>query len=158
MSGQEVFFDEFRDMVLELTAAGVEYLIVGGHAVAAHGVVRATLDIDIFVRSNPENASRVMQALRAWGAPVETHGISEADFSNPGTVYQLGLPPRRIDLLTKIDGVTFDEACEGKLVVRLGDVEFPVIGREALIRNKLASGRHKDLGDVEALGSKTTDG
>ena len=154
MPGQDVFFDEFRDMVLELTAAQVEYLVVGGHAVAAHGVVRATLDMDIFVRSSPENASRVMQALRAWGAPVETHGISEADFSTPGTVYQIGLPPRRIDLLTKIDGVTFDGACEGKLVVQLGDAEFPVIGREALIRNKLASGRHKDLGDVEALGGE----
>ena len=151
MSEQDLFFDEFRDMVRELTVAEVEYLVVGGHAVAAHGLVRAPLHIDIFVRSSPENAGRVMRALRAWGAPVETHGISEADFSNPGTVYQIGLPPRRIDLLTKIDGVTFDEACVGKLIVQLGDIEFPVIGREALIRNKLASGRHKDLGDVEAL-------
>lgn len=158
MSGPDVLFDEFRDMLLELKAAEVEFLIVGGHAVAAHGVVRATLDMDIFVRPSPENASRVMQGLRAWGAPVETHGVSEADFSTPGMVYQIGLPPRRIDLLTKIAGVTFDEACEGKLIVQLGDVEFPVIGREALIRNKLASGRHKDLGDVEALGGESTDG
>lgn len=138
-------------MLAALSAAGAEYLIVGGHAVAAHGVIRGTLDIDVFVRPDPKNAERVMQALRAWGAPVQTHGVSAADFSAPGTVYQIGLPPRRIDILTAIDGVSFEEALEGHIVVSIEGSSFPVIGREALLKNKRASGRHKDLGDVEAL-------
>jgi len=147
-------FDDFRDMLAEFAAAGVEHLVVGGHAVAAHGVVRATLDIDIFVRPSAENAECVIKALRAWGAPLQNHGVNASDFAKPGTVYQLGLPPRRIDILTAIDGVSFDEASHEKIFVASGNLEFPVIGRRALIANKRASGRHKDLGDVEALGGE----
>ncbi len=154
MVAEPELFDDFRDMLLELAAAGVEHLVVGGHAVAAHGVVRGTLDIDIFVRPSDENAKRVVTALRAWGAPLENHGVTAADFAKPGTVYQLGLPPRRIDILTAIDGVSLDEASEDTVTVSSGSLEFPVIGRRALIANKRASGRHKDLGDVEALGEE----
>lgn len=139
-------------MFAALGAAGVEYMIVGGHAVAAHGVVRGTLDIDFFVRPTSDNAQRLMTALRAWGAPVQAHGVSAEDFAKPGTVYQIGLPPRRIDILTAIDGVSFDEALEDHIVATAGVTTFPVIGRRALIKNKRASGRHKDLGDIEALG------
>lgn len=154
MMDEPELFDDFRDMLAELAAAGVEHLVVGGHAVAAHGVVRATLDINIFVRPSDENAKRVVAALRAWGAPLENHGVSTADFEKAGTVYQLGLPPRRIDILTAIDGVSFDEASQDMIAVTSGSLEFPVIGRQALIANKRASGRHKDLGDVEALGDE----
>lgn len=138
-------------MLAELAAAGAEHVVVGGHAVAAHGLVRATLDIDIFVRPSEANAARVVEALRAWGAPLANHGVSAADFSRPGCVYQLGLPPRRIDILTSIDGVSFDDAVRETVTVVSGSLEFPVIGRRALIANKRASGRHKDLSDVEAL-------
>ncbi len=102
MADEPQLFEDFRDMLAELAAAGA-------------GVVRATLDIDIFVRPSEENASRVVRALRAWGAPLESHGVSATDFGKPGTVYQLGLPPRRIDILTAIDGVSFDEASAAHL-------------------------------------------
>lgn len=154
MVAEPELFDDFRDMLLALSVAGVEHVVVGGYAVAAHGVVRGTLDIDIFVRPSVENSKRVVTALRAWGAPLENHGVSAADFEKPGTVYQLGLPPRRIDILTAIDGVSFEEASEETITVSSGSLEFPVIGRRALIANKRASGRHKDLGDVEALGEE----
>jgi hypothetical protein len=152
MTKDPYLFDEFADMIAEFNDAGVEYLIVGGHALSAHGVVRATLDIDILVRPSVENAERVMRALQVWGAPVDSHGVSVIDFVKPGTVYQIGLPPRRIDILTAIDGVSFDEASAQELVVTLGTLQFPVIGRGALIKNKRASGRLKDLADLAALG------
>ncbi len=151
MADQPKLYDDFADMLAALSTAQAEYLVVGGHAVAAHGVVRGTLDIDIFVRPSEENAQRVVSALRAWGAPIASHGVSAADFAKPDTVYQLGLPPRRIDILTSIDGVSFDEACEEQIEASVSGIVFPVIGRRALLANKRASGRHKDLGDVDAL-------
>lgn len=102
--------EDFADMLHCLGEAGVEFVIVGAHALAAHGIARATGDIDIFVKPSAENAERVLAALTAFGAPLDSHGIAPADFARPGLVYQIGLPPRRIDLLTEISGVSFDEA------------------------------------------------
>ena len=92
-------------MLLCLQRASVEFVLVGAHALAAHGIARATGDIDIFVRPSPDNAVRVVQALVDFGAPIAAHNIGTHDFTVPGTVYQIGLPPRRIDLLTEISGV-----------------------------------------------------
>lgn len=143
--------EDFRDMLEALARFDVDYLVVGAYALAAHGIVRATEDIDIVVRPTRENAARVIDAIRAFGAPVEAHGVTAADFESPETVYQIGLPPRRIDLLTSLSGVSFDEACEGAVVGDLGSVRPRFIGRLALIRNKRSAGRGKDLVDVELL-------
>lgn len=100
MSERPVFNADFADLIRAMTRAGVEFLIVGAHALAAHGVVRSTGDLDVLVRPTNKNAARVYAALRDFGAPVEAHGVQPTDFASPGTVYQLGLPPRRIDAST----------------------------------------------------------
>lgn len=143
--------DDFSDMIQALTTSGVDFLIVGAYALSAHGIVRATEHIDLLVRAGPDNAERVMKALSDFGAPIEMHGICQADFEKPGTVYQIGLPPRRIDILTSISGVTYDEAQRDCLLVRLAGQEVHVIGRQALLTNKRSTGRLKDLADAERL-------
>jgi hypothetical protein len=100
----------FRDLLVAFAEAGVEFVIVGAYAVAFHGAPRASGDIDVFVRPSPENATRVLSALARFGAPLEAAGLTAVDFTRPGTVYQIGLPPRRIDVMTEISGLTFDEA------------------------------------------------
>lgn len=143
--------EDFRDLLSALLAAGVDFVVVGAHALAVHGYVRATLDLDVFVRPSPDNASRVMTALADFGAPLAAHGVTAADFTRPGTVYQIGLPPCRIDLLTAIDGVKFDDAWQTRVERDVGRLEIPFLGREALLRNKRAAGRPKDLHDVDEL-------
>ena len=143
--------DDFVDLFDAFLAAGVEFLVVGSYALARHGYVRATLDLDVFVRPGPANAARVLDALTAFGAPLSAHGVTATDFERPGTVYQIGMPPLRIDILTEIAGVGFDEAWASRVDVRLGDRVVPVIGRSALVRNKRAAGRPKDLADVAEL-------
>jgi len=143
--------DDFRDFLDALNEAAVEYVVVGAYALAAHGIVRATGDIDIFVRPSEQNANRVINALMKFGAPLSLHGVEQSDFETPEVVYQLGLPPRRIDLLTTISGVSFDEAWASKDEIEVDGRSFYVLGREALLANKRASGRPKDLADVEAL-------
>jgi hypothetical protein len=143
--------DDYRDMLAALVGAGAEFLVVGAHALAAHGLPRATGDIDILVRPTPANAMRVMRALVDFGAPVEAHGVGTTDFEIEGTVYQLGVAPQRIDILTAITGVSFDEAWSSRVPVNVGGVSFHVLGRDALIRNKRAAGRAKDIVDAEAL-------
>jgi len=140
---------DFRDLFAELNAAAVEYLVVGAHALAAHGHVRATNTFDMWVRPTVDNADRVMEALGAFGAP--TSGLSAAAFAKPDIVFQIGVPPVRIDVLTIIDGVSFDEAWPRRVSTRYGDQAIFVISREDLIRNKTAAGRPQDLADVAAL-------
>jgi hypothetical protein len=113
---------------------------------------RATADIDVWVDCAPEHAARVWRALIDFGAPVEAPGISESDFCHRETVVQIGVPPRRIDVMSDLSGVEFAAAWPDRVVARVGDLDVPFIGRAALLRNKRASGRHKDLGDVQALG------
>lgn len=141
-------------MLLCLQRASVEFILVGAHALAAHGIARATGDIDILVRPSPDNAVRVVQALVDFGAPIAAHGVGTLDFTVPGTVYQLGLPPRRIDLLTEISGVPFDEAWSSRLEANVGGMRLAFLGKEALLKNKLAAGRDKDLVDARALARK----
>lgn len=145
--------EDFVDIASGFIDHGVEFLIVGAYALAAHGFPRTTGYIDIFVRPAPENAARVFRALADFGAPVAAHGVTQHDFEVEDKVYQLGLPPRRLDILTSISGVTFDEAAENAIEGNLGPVKVRFIGRAAMARNKLASGRPKDLVDAELLQS-----
>lgn len=145
------FNEDFADALAALLDAGAEFLVVGAHAMAVHGVPRATGDLDILVRASGANARKVLAALRAFGAPVDSHGVTEADLATRGTVYQIGLPPRRIDILTEISGVSFDDAWESRASIVVGARLIPVLGRDALARNKQAAGRDKDLADLRLL-------
>jgi len=143
--------EDFLDILRTLSAAGARFLIVGAHALAGHGVPRATGDLDIWVESSATNAPRVWQALVEFGAPAAALGIRETDFTTLGTVVQLGLPPRRIDLLTSITGVDFADAWNGRLEIPVAGMTVPVLGRAALLANKRALGRPQDLADLDAL-------
>jgi hypothetical protein len=105
----EDFNPDFRDVLGAFAAEAVEFVVVGAYALALHGVPRFTGDLDLFVRPTAENAARVWRALVRFGAPVQAAGVSEVDFATPGIVYQIGLPPSRIDVLTEISGLSFDE-------------------------------------------------
>lgn len=140
---------DFRDLLFEFTARNVEFLIVGAHALAAYGHVRATKDLDVWVRPSDVNGRRVLEALVAFGAPIED--LSLEDLTTPGTTFQIGVDPLRIDILTEIDGVSFDEAWENRSQTELFGQNAFVISKEDLIRNKKASGRLQDLADVERL-------
>lgn len=140
---------DFRDLFAALNDAGAEYIVVGAHALAAHGHVRATKDIDVLVRCEPVNAARVHQALHAFGAPLAQ--LSVGDLATPGIVFQIGVAPIRIDILTEISGVTFEEAWAARVPSRYADQPIAVLSREHLLQNKRASGRLQDLADVETL-------
>ena len=143
---------DFAEILQELSAADAEFLIVGAYAMAAHDQPRATGDIDIWIRPTPPNAERVWSALIRFGAPL--HELSVTDLSSPGVVFQMGLPPNRIDILTSISGLTFDEAWPNRMTVERGTLRYFVIGKEDLIRNKRAVGRPKDVVDADALESE----
>lgn len=138
-------------MLVALHDAGAEFLLVGGHAVAFHGHPRSTKDMDILIRPEPDNARRVYRSLAEFGVPLADFHVDARDFMAEGRGIQVGLPPFRIDILTSIDGLTFEEAIDGHDVFELEGRKIPVIGRHALIRNKRASGRPQDLADVHAL-------
>ncbi|MEM9409271.1 MAG: nucleotidyl transferase AbiEii/AbiGii toxin family protein [Acidobacteriota bacterium] len=152
-----VLHDDFRDLLQAFLEARVRFVMVGAHALAVHGVPRATGDLDLFVASTSENANRLVQALADFGAPLESHGITAAAFERAEVVYQLGLPPRRIDILTSIDGVEFEDAERTGLVVELDGLKLLVLGRQQLLANKVASGRVKDLADAELLRAQGED-
>lgn len=143
---------DFVDMLSGLSAEGVEFLVVGAHALAAHGRPRATGDLDIWVRPTEENAALVWKALAGFGAPMEQ--LEVADLATPEIVFQIGQPPFRIDLLTSIDGVTFEEAWPRRIRVEIAGVEVPVLGRGDLLTNKRAVGRPQDVVDVAWLESE----
>jgi hypothetical protein len=140
---------DFRDLLSEFNAHGVEYLVVGAYALAAHGRVRATGDLDVWVRPEAANAKRVIAALQAFGAPLGD--LTEADLSRPGTVFQIGVAPLRIDVLTAIDGVEFEEAWRSRMKTRFADQDVAVLSVEHLICNKRQAGRAQDLADLEWL-------
>jgi hypothetical protein len=142
---------DYRDMLSALSAAGVEYLLVGAFALAAHGLPRATGDIDVWVRPSPENALRVIKALQEFGAPA--FNLTIEDLSTLDLEFQIGVAPRRVDILTSIDGIDFDHAWPNRVIVELEGVVVPVISRADLITNKRASGRPKDRADLAWLES-----
>ncbi|MHB8838897.1 MAG: hypothetical protein ACYC7F_08095 [Gemmatimonadaceae bacterium] len=136
-------------MLEAFNGAGVDYLVVGAHAMAVHGLPRATGDFDLFVRCSAANAARVARALAVFGAPAH---LSEAEaFSTPDMVVQIGVEPSRVDIMTSISGVEFEEARAERVLHVQDGVAMPCIGRKHLLRNKLASGRKKDLADAEWL-------
>ncbi len=145
-------WNDQKDILRVFNAHGVEYLIVGGHAVSRHAEPRATKDLDVFIRNDARNAERVFQALAEYGAPLARLTID--DFrSHPEMTFQIGMDPIRVDLLQSIDGVAFEDAWERRVESTITTEAIPVhfISLEDLIANKLASRRTRDLADVEAL-------
>jgi hypothetical protein len=140
---------DYRDMLSAFCEHKVDFLLVGAYALAAHGLPRATGDLDLWVRPTPENAHRVWTALAAFGAPMRD--LSEADLSRGNLVFQIGVVPRRIDVLTAIDGVDFEAAWQGRIEANIEGLTIPILGRDDLIRNKKASGRPQDIADVSRL-------
>ncbi len=139
---------DFRDMLSALLDEGADFLLVGAYAMAVYGVPRATGDI-LWIRPSPENTARVIKALQRFGAPL--FDLSESDLQTPDTVFQIGLAPRRIDLLTSLDGVDFEEAWRERVETVIEGLVISVIGQRHLIRNKRAVGRPKDIADVAWL-------
>lgn len=142
---------DFQDLLIELADAGAEFVLVGGYAVAFHGHPRATKDLDVLVRRSKENARKVYRALAAFGAPLQALSVAEADFEAYGGVLQIGLPPRRIDILNQATGITFDEAIADGVAFVLEGRTVPVVGLKALLKNKRAAGRPQDMADVAFL-------
>ena len=147
--GDALMNQDFVDLLRAFAAADVRFLIVGAYALAHHGRPRATGDLDVWIDATPDNAVRVMRALAAFGAPLGD--VTSGDFSRPGVVFQIGVPPGRIDLLTQLSGVEFADAWPGREEGRFGDITVDFIGRDSFVRNKRATGRTKDLGDIEGL-------
>lgn len=142
----------FRDMLFALSDEKAEFLMIGAFALAAHGIPRATGDIDLFVRPTPENAQKVWQSLRRFGAPLS--GWTVEDFAEPRWIFAMGNEPNRIDLLTTIDGVDFDTAWKDHITTLVDGRPIPVIGLAALLVNKRAAGRPKDLVDAAWIEEK----
>ena len=141
---------DLKELLFAFNAHEVKYLVVGGYAVGMHAEPRATKDLDLLVRADRDNAERVYRALASYGAPLT--GTRPEDFyTDPGSVFQIGQPPLRIDILQQVDGVTFDECWPDHDEVSIDDVSVHVISAAHLIQNKLASGRLQDLADVQAL-------
>jgi hypothetical protein len=140
---------DLREFVECLNSNGVEYLVVGALAVSWHGYPRYSADIDFFISASPENAARVLRSIHQFG--FGSLGLTVDDFTAPARVIQLGQEPNRIDLMTSISGISFDEAWQTRVRGELDGIRVDFIGREALLRNKEASGRGKDRIDVEEL-------
>ena len=144
---------DFRDMLFALSDEGAEFLVVGAYAMAAHGFTRATADIDLWVRRSPENAQRVMRGLIRFRAPL--FDVTVEDLNAPDIVFQIGAPPRRIDILTSISGIEFDAAWDHRVELIVEGRAFFAIGKSDLVQNKKATGRHKDQIDVAWLESQS---
>ena len=140
---------DFRDLLATFNARNVEYLVVGGYAVAAHGYVRATKDLDVWVKPEPGNAAHVLEALQEFGAPL--HDLTVDDLARPGLIFQIGVPPVRIDIITRVAGLDFSAAWSDRIEARFGDLQVPVLSRRDLITNKRAVARLQDLADIEYL-------
>jgi hypothetical protein len=142
---------DFRDILSAFIEAKVEFLVVGGYAMAAHRLPRATKDLDLWVRPSEENAGRVLKALDAFGAP--RNGLTTSDLEAEGTIYQVGVPPNRVDVITVVDGVQFENAWQDRVEVDIDGLRIPVIGKLHLIANKRTVRRPQDLLDADLLES-----
>jgi hypothetical protein len=144
---------DFVEMLAALSEARAQFLVIGAHAVAVHGTPRATGDLGVWVRRTPENAERVWSALVAFGAPLDD--LTREDLASDDVVFQIGVAPDRIDILTGVGGVEFEEAWQRRIEVSLWGQLVPVIGRSDLILTKRAAGRPRDLADIADLESKS---
>ena len=140
---------DYKDMLCALRDADVDFILVGAFALAAHGFPRATLDIDLLVRPSSENARKICQALAAFGAPMSQ--ITTADFEKEDMVVQIGVAPRRIDFVTSISGVSYEDAARNAVEREIDGVALKILSAQDFVCNKLASGRPKDLADAELL-------
>jgi hypothetical protein len=143
---------DFRDLLVLFNAHGVDYVIVGAYALAYHGAPRYTGDMDIFVRPDLENAQRILSALVEFG--FGSLGLTVEDFTAPDKVIQIGVIPVRVDIVTSLTGVSWEEAHAGRVAGPYGDLEVYYLGKEQFILNKRAIGRKKDLADLEAIGEE----
>jgi hypothetical protein len=143
---------DFRELLALFNANQVEYMVIGGYALAFHGAPRFTGDLDVFVKPDPENARRIIESLDQFG--FKSVELSVDDFQAPDRVVQLGVPPVRVDILTAITGVSWAEAVAGRVEGKYGDIPVYYIGREQFAANKRATGRRRDLADLEALGEE----
>ncbi|MBM4062244.1 MAG: hypothetical protein FJ265_14275 [Planctomycetes bacterium] len=142
---------DFRDLFAAFTVHDVRFLIVGAYAVTFHTRPRFTKDLDVWVEPTGANAENVVRALAAFGAPLAEHSVAAADLARAGVVYQMGVPPNRIDVLTAVDGLDFASCWTRRVVAKYGDVLVAYLARQDLIVNKRAVGRPQDLEDVRAL-------
>jgi len=140
---------DYKDILESLLNEGADFILVGAYALAAHGFPRATMDIDIWVNPAPENAKKVYAALVKFGAPTDR--ISVQDLTQDDTIFQIGVAPRRIDILTRLSGVEFKEAWEDTIKVNIDGLVINILSATLLVKNKLATGRPKDIEDVENL-------
>ena len=140
---------DYKDMLQVLLDNGVKFLLVGAYAMGVHGYPRATGDIDIWIEPSAENSERVYRSMASFGAPL--HEIDEATFATPGIVFQIGVAPRRIDIITAISGVEFDDAYQQRQIVEIEDLSISILSLDDLIRNKRATGRDKDRLDADQL-------
>jgi len=149
MQDEPLLKKDFSDMIKIFLEEQVSFLLVGGISINLYGYVRATKDMDLWVEANKENALKVFKALAKFGAPMQ--GISVQDFEKEGMIFQIGIDPIRIDIITTITGVKFGEAIQNAKIMEIDGINIPTISIQDLIKNKKASGRHKDLADVEVL-------
>ena len=149
--GNALLNPDFRDILSAFIDARVEFLVVGGYAMAAHRLPRATKDLDLWVRPAEDNAKRVLSALDAFGAP--RHGLTATDLETEGTIYQVGVPPNRVDVITIVEGVSFEDAWRDRTKIEIDGLSIPVISRAHLILNKRTVGRPQDLLDADLLES-----
>jgi hypothetical protein len=138
-----------REFIELLNSHEVRYLVVGGYAVAYHGYPRTTGDIDFFIEVSPENASRLEQVMTAFG--FASLGLTAQDFLQKGVIVQLGYPPNRIDIITALSGVEFEDAWARRVSDVIDGVPATILDKQSLIDNKMRAGRHKDLNDVNRL-------
>ena len=143
--------EDYRDMLQALSDEKVRFILVGAYALAAHGYPRATMDIDIWVMPSPENADAVLRALHRFGAPL--HNLSKEDLQTDGTIFQIGVAPRRIDIITSASGLKFEPTYRDSIPITIEGIEVRIPSLDDLILNKKACGRTKDLADAEALES-----
>ncbi len=144
-----MFSQDFKELLTLLNDNDVEYLIVGGYAVALYGYPRFTGDLDVWIRNTPINVERLLKALEEFG--FSSLNLSPADFLTPNIVVQLGFPPNRIDILVSIDGVSFEDAVKNRNAVEIDGLSIPLISKQDLLTNKSSTGRLKDRVDIENL-------
>ena len=140
---------DYRDILRTLSERKVKFLLVGAYAMAAHGYPRSTMDIDLWIMPDPENARLVLKALEDFGAP--SGDLSLEDLQKEDIVFQIGVAPRRIDILTSVDGLKFDDAFSHSETIEIDDISVHVLSVPDLIKNKRSTGRTRDLADVELL-------
>ncbi|OPL15757.1 MAG: hypothetical protein AVO39_07085 [delta proteobacterium MLS_D] len=141
--------EDYRDILQALSDEKVKFILVGAYALAAHGYPRATMDIDIWVMPSSDNAEAVLRALRSFGTPL--HNITKKDLEEDGTVFQIGVAPRRIDIITEATGLKFEQTYQNSILVNIDGIDVHIPSIDDLIINKKATGRTKDLADAEAL-------